>query len=281
MEYYCPNSLVYIEADKLDIGENFTHGKNIDIRVRGKFSLGANSYIGDGMRINAENVSIGEYFYYLPTRGGFQEIGGGGSNLPFANLKIGDRCTIHTGGINLARPVKIGNDVGLSHEVDIITHGFWQSVLEGYPRKFASVRIGNGVIVGWKSIIMPGIEIGDNVVIGAGSVVTKNRIADTINAGNPCHYIGDIKPISFEDKSAILEEICIEFGNLMDYYDVSKWEMYVDYPVINVNKLTIDVRKFTCVGEHDMVTDAFREFLRKYGIRIFHPRGFKFVLKRK
>ena len=61
-------------------------------------------------------------------------IGGGGSNFPYAKLHIGDRMVCHTGHINLASPVTIGNDVGLSHDVDLITHGFWYSILDGYPR---------------------------------------------------------------------------------------------------------------------------------------------------
>ncbi|GAA5215197.1 sugar O-acetyltransferase [Corallincola platygyrae] len=50
----------------------------------------------------------------------------------------------------------------------------------------APIRIGDNVWVGGNVSIMPGITIGDNCVIGAGSVVTKNIPANSIAVGNPC-----------------------------------------------------------------------------------------------
>ena len=47
------------------------------------------------------------------------------------------------------------------------------------------VNIGRNVWVGGGAIILPGVEIGDDAVIGAGSVVTKNVPAKTIVRGNP------------------------------------------------------------------------------------------------
>ena len=46
--------------------------------------------------------------------------------------------------------------------------------------------IGKNVWIGGGTIILPGVTIGDNTVIGAGSVVTKDIPADTIAYGNPC-----------------------------------------------------------------------------------------------
>ena len=50
----------------------------------------------------------------------------------------------------------------------------------------APVIIGKNVWIGGGTIILPGVTIGDNTVIGAGSVVTKDIPADTIAYGNPC-----------------------------------------------------------------------------------------------
>ena len=54
------------------------------------------------------------------------------------------------------------------------------------------ITIGNNVWIGGNSVIMPGIHIGDNVVIGAGSIVTKDIPAWTVAAGNPCRVIRKI-----------------------------------------------------------------------------------------
>lgn len=54
------------------------------------------------------------------------------------------------------------------------------------------ITIGNNVWIGGNCVILPGIEIGDNVVIGAGSVVTKNIPDNVCAAGNPCRVISEI-----------------------------------------------------------------------------------------
>ena len=51
------------------------------------------------------------------------------------------------------------------------------------------IKIGNNVWIGAKAIILPGINIGDNSVIAAGSVVTKNVAANILVGGNPACII--------------------------------------------------------------------------------------------
>src|SRR5690554_242486 len=52
--------------------------------------------------------------------------------------------------------------------------------------------IGHNVWIGGNAVVMPGVTIGDNTVIGAGSVVTKDIPSDVIAAGNPCKVIRKI-----------------------------------------------------------------------------------------
>ncbi|MFT3876333.1 MAG: sugar O-acetyltransferase [Propioniciclava sp.] len=54
------------------------------------------------------------------------------------------------------------------------------------------VLIGNNVWIGAGALIMPGITIGDNTVIGAGSVVTRDIPADVVAVGNPCRVLRTI-----------------------------------------------------------------------------------------
>ncbi|MBE9207944.1 sugar O-acetyltransferase [Nostoc sp. LEGE 06077] len=53
----------------------------------------------------------------------------------------------------------------------------------------APIKIGNNVWIGGNAIICPGVTIGDNTTIGAGSVVVKNIPANVVAAGNPCRII--------------------------------------------------------------------------------------------
>ena len=56
----------------------------------------------------------------------------------------------------------------------------------------APVKIGKCVWLGAGVIVLPGVEIGDNCVIGAGSVVTKSIPANCVAVGNPCRVIREI-----------------------------------------------------------------------------------------
>lgn len=282
MKYVDKEKNVYIEAADLLIGENVKFGRDVNIKVRGKFQLGSNSIVGDRFSANAEEIVIGEYFYNGPTDSRGMIIGGGGSNFPYSKLSIGDRAVCHTGHINLANPVKIGNDVGLSHDVDLITHGFWYSILEGYPRLFKGINVGDNVIVGWKTVILSGVTIADNTVIGSHSTVTKDLLEPrSIYAGSPAKLIKSIKEPSMEEKKSMLEGIVYDFKQLMEYYEVERLELSCDYPNIKVNGLVINVKDFSYEGKHDAISDAFRDFARRYGIRVYAPQGFKFNLRRR
>lgn len=54
------------------------------------------------------------------------------------------------------------------------------------------IKVGSNVWVGGNVVVLPGITIGDNTVIGAGSVVTKDIPAGVVAVGNPCRVIREI-----------------------------------------------------------------------------------------
>lgn len=60
---------------------------------------------------------------------------------------------------------------------------------DDYHELALPVTIGNNVWIGGKAIICPGVTIGDNSVIGAGSVVVKDVPANVVVAGNPAKII--------------------------------------------------------------------------------------------
>ncbi|MNF08105.1 Galactoside O-acetyltransferase [compost metagenome] len=61
------------------------------------------------------------------------------------------------------------------------------------------MRIGHNVWIGGSVVICPGVTIGDNSVIGAGSVVTKDVPAGVVAAGNPCRVL---RPMTAEELAA-------------------------------------------------------------------------------
>lgn len=62
---------------------------------------------------------------------------------------------------------------------------------QGYQYN-APVHIGKNCWIGAGAIILPGITIGDNVVVGAGSVVTKDLPSNVVAVGNPCRVLREV-----------------------------------------------------------------------------------------
>lgn len=62
------------------------------------------------------------------------------------------------------------------------------------------IKVGNNVWIGGGVHVMPGVTIGDNVVIGAGSVVTKDIPDNVVAVGNPCRVL---RPITDADKETV------------------------------------------------------------------------------
>lgn len=73
------------------------------------------------------------------------------------------------------------------------------------------VRIGKNCWLGAGVIVMPGVTIGDNTVIGAGSIVTKDIPANVVAVGNPCRVI---REIGEHDREYYFKERRIEYENL-------------------------------------------------------------------
>lgn len=73
------------------------------------------------------------------------------------------------------------------------------------------VNIGKNCWLGAGVIVLPGVTIGDNTVIGAGSVVTKDIPANVVAVGNPCRVL---RPIGERDKIYYFKDRKIDYDNL-------------------------------------------------------------------
>ncbi|MEX6216490.1 acyltransferase [Mammaliicoccus sciuri] len=92
--------------------------------------------------------------------------------------------------------IKLGDHVTLTKGVAFITHdgGVW--VFRDEEENidvFGKIEIGNNVFIGLNSLILPGVTIGDNVVVAAGSVVTKNIESNCVVGGNPAKKIKSLE----------------------------------------------------------------------------------------
>jgi len=208
-----------IFSQSVYIDKNTRIDDDATITAYEKLRIGKNSIIGRNARFKARSIEIGDFFYSdenpIPLR-----IGGGGSERPTARIKIGSRCVMHDSFINVFMPVEIGDDVGFSPESKIITHGFWNSVIEGYSSEFAPVKIGNHVIIGYRAIILPGVTIGDYCSIGTGAVVTKSFPSHCVIGGVPAKLIKTRpdypKELTLQDKIKIMENLMDKYAGLLE-----------------------------------------------------------------
>ncbi len=123
-------------------------------------------------------------------------------------LTIGQNHTLMSGSIidpSHCWHIKIGNDFWLGHYSQIIAHDASTKKKLGYT-KVSNVIIGNSVFIGANCIVLPGVTIGDDVVIGSGSVVTKAIPSNSVAVGNPAKVICSLDDYISKEKLRMQDE---------------------------------------------------------------------------
>lgn len=109
-----------------------------------------------------------------------------------SNIYVGDDFYMNFGCVILdCTSVHIGNNVLCAPSVHIYTatHPTDPEIRRSGLELAAPVKIGNNVWIGGGAIICPGVTIGDDTTIGAGSVVVKDIPEKVVAVGNPCRVI--------------------------------------------------------------------------------------------
>ncbi|NJO92454.1 MAG: acyltransferase [Chloroflexia bacterium] len=111
----------------------------------------------------------------------------------YLGVKIGQNCRIATKNFG-SEPflIEIGNHVHLTWGVSFVNHdgGVWV-FREKWPSfdVYGKIKINDNTFIGNNTLILPGIEIGENCIIGASSVVTKSIPPNCVVAGIPAKFI--------------------------------------------------------------------------------------------
>ncbi len=207
-----------IEVDDLTIGDGTIIRPHAEIYGR-KVSLGRECFIDE-----------------------YAVIGGGSAEC--GELVAGD--WLHMGmfsQVNIASTVHVGDEVGIGIGTRIFTHGAYLSEWDGFPVSFAPVTIGSRV---WlpQATVMPGVTIGSDVVVAAGSVVVSDLDSGVLAGGVPAHVIRkDAYPNPLPDSERIAR--CSDGTNLTTFDGVYR----------------------TIEGPASEAAEVLRNHLRRHGIR--------------
>ena len=109
-------------------------------------------------------------------------------------ISIGEGCYFNAGTTFIDDwKIEIGKNCLFGPNVTLCTTGHPISPNHRMDGMYSfPIKIGNTCWIGANVIVLPGVTIGDNSVIGAGSVVTKDIPANVVAAGNPCHVLRKI-----------------------------------------------------------------------------------------
>jgi len=107
-------------------------------------------------------------------------------------LRIGARCFVNFGLVALdVAMISIGDDVQIGPNVQLLTptHPLGPELRRAKYESAAPISIGDNVWLGGGVIVLPGVEVGADTVVGAGAVVTKNLPPGVVAVGNPARVI--------------------------------------------------------------------------------------------
>lgn len=142
-------------------------GLHLTVADGGSFAFGTNCVLDRGMTVEVEgSLRVGD------------------------NVVFGHRCTVAAKG-----DIVIGDDCMIAEMVSIRDHdhetGDRRVPLRVQGARIAPVRIGRDVWIGGKVTITKGVTIGDQAIVGAGAVVTKDIPAGAVAVGVPARVVGE------------------------------------------------------------------------------------------
>lgn len=148
------------------------------------------------VHISGANVIIGSSFTAIGEPGNRVEIGVWGREAGAGRVQIGDACLMSPGSrISASDEIIVGDGVMLANGA-YITDSDWHTVYDRMARDEtpAPVHIGDNVWLGDHSTVLKGVTIGENSVVAARAVVTRDVPANVIVAGSPAKVVKELDP---------------------------------------------------------------------------------------
>jgi acetyltransferase-like isoleucine patch superfamily enzyme len=154
--------------------------------VRKYYATGIGTYIVNSFFKRILGINKGDFLLHFTSRvNSANKININGDNKESVYL-----CFATSGGCyyQALNGIEIGGGTMWSYNCSFISANHSMEDLKKHV-KTKSIIIGKNVWLGANCVVLPGVEIGDNAIIGAGSVVTKNVVANSIVGGVPAKLI--------------------------------------------------------------------------------------------
>ena len=173
-----------IRASEVQIGSHTEIGRNVKILVAERFCVGNATRISRAVEITCRGFEAGELLFL----GHELAVGYGGTTESTAVVSLGNRVALGPHNIlNANCLIRLDDQVGSGSHLAMWTHGyhFGHSILDGFSAVFQPIHVKQNAWLGFHVTVLPGVTIGENTIVAAGSVVNKDLPDNCLAAGVP------------------------------------------------------------------------------------------------
>ena len=191
------------------------------------------------LKIFGENISIGDYATLICSSDKKIDISTWQTDKLNGSISLGNYILISPGtSIRSAESIDIGDSTMIASDV-VITDSDWHGIYDrtDYVATPKPVKIHKNVWIGERSIILKGTQIGENSIIGAGSVVHGDIPPNSVYAGNPAKEVKKLDEGSFvtreelfNDSSTYLQDLNIIEENMLGNNSIFGWIKSMFWP---------------------------------------------------
>lgn len=187
-------------------------------------------------------------------------------------VQIGDGCVFrnrNTIRVDVTRPslVTIGNNVDFNMNFQLLTHDYATSV---FIRKYSDfvnssgrVVIGDNVVFGTNVTVLKGVDIGDNCIIGAGSIVSKSIPANSVAVGQPARVVCTIDEFYARRRQECVKEAFEYANSIVERYGREpRYEEFYEEFALFVDR--DNIHKYPKLPITSQLGDAYEEWLSRH-----------------
>lgn len=218
-----------IRAAEVEIGARSEIGTRCSVLAAERFQVGRASRISADCRILCRSFVAGEFLYLAE----HCSVGWGGTKESTAMVTLGQRVALGPHNIlNANCEIELEDQVGSGSFVTFWTHGyhFGHSILDGFMPAFQKIVVRRNVWLGYHVTVLPGVEIGQNTIVAACSVVAKTMPADKLVGGVPAKVLREVssQPLQADAAAALVRALLAQWRDSLAWKGAQVPRVFAD-----------------------------------------------------